>query len=149
MHHVWCCHNYMAHHCMTPKLTHWGIFVTLDKHAMLILVTHQIETWTHKRLACLVWCQIPAWPNCKMNMSSVGSTYDKQRLIGSGKVQFCQVIANEKHHTLKADPGNLARGSSCAPGQFLWTLMHADMRPHTLRTAELFIGPLPSAAVHT
>ena len=29
----------MAHHCMTPKLTHWGIFVTLDKHAMLILVT--------------------------------------------------------------------------------------------------------------
>ena len=27
--------------------------------------------------------------------------------------------------------------------------MHADVRPHTLRTAELFIGLLPSAAVHT
>ena len=63
------------------------------------------------------------------------------------------------HHNLTAyktagakNPGYLGStpSQSCEPGQFLWTLMQAEVRPQILRTAELLvIGPLPSAAVHS
>lgn len=43
---------------------------------------------------------------------------------------------------------NAGQAAQVELGQFLCTLMKADMSPQALSTAELLTGPLPSAAQH-